>query len=267
MDLRITLIQTDIIWENIQENLNKYERQLETIDETDVVVYPEMFATGFSMNPTSIAQAENEIIVQWIKAQAEKFDIAIIAGFASKTDSEPVQYNNQLVWCEPSGDCSFYSKKHLFRLAGENEYYSAGNEQLVINYKGWRIHPFVCYDLRFPVWGRNVIEKDGNPDYAYDCAIYIANWPEARQLQWNTLLQARAIENQCYIVGVNRVGVDGNGYKYSGNSVAHAPKGNTLTSIEPSVEVHETVTLSKQDLDKYRSRFPFVLDADLFDIT
>lgn len=266
MDLRITLIQTDIIWENTQENLNKYEQQLETIGETDVVVFPEMFATGFSMNPTHIAQTENETIVQWVKVQAEKYKIAIVAGFASKTDSESVQYNNQLVWCEPSGKCCFYSKKHLFRLAGENEYYSAGNDQLIINYKGWRIRPFICYDLRFPVWGRNVIESDGQPDYAYDCAIYIANWPQARQLQWNTLLQARAIENQCYVVGVNRVGVDGNGYKYSGNSVVHCPKGTTLSNIEPSTEMHETVRFSKQDLDKYRSRFPFVLDADLFEI-
>lgn len=266
MELHITLVQSDIVWENSSANLERFEKHIQNAPhESDVIVLPEMFSTAFSMKPENIAVPLDSEVVEWIRTQSAKYNKAIIAGVATLQKSGNATKNfNSLIWSEPNGTLLVYNKRHLFRMAGEHKHYSSGTQPLIIHYKGWRIRPFICYDLRFPVWCRNIARHNDTPQYEYDCAIFIANWPEARRLHWSTLLKARAIENQAYVIGVNRIGTDFKGFSYSGDSAAIDPAGDELTSINPSEHHIETVCLSKEKLETYRTKFPFILDADFF---
>lgn len=265
--LRISMVQADILWENVAENLSHFSRILDALaGTTDIIVLPEMFATGFSMNSAQIAQPQNGAIGQWLKDEADRCQCAIVAGVViEETTGAEKHYFNRLLWTEANGAQQWYDKRHLFGMAGENLHYTQGSNPIIINYLGWRIRPFVCYDLRFPVWCRNVAAGPaGNPDFVYDCALYIANWPASRSLQWSTLLRARAIENQCYTIGVNRVGTDAKAYAYSGDSAAISYQGADMLCIAASAEQAATVLLDKRDQDAYRRKFPFINDADTF---
>lgn len=262
-DLKISLLQTDIQWESVEVNLKNAEMMISKLGETDIAVLPEMFATGFSMNSAKTAQPMGGSIVSWIKDTASKYNTAIIAGVAI---SEGNEIFNRLIFCDSKGTISTYDKRHLFRVAGEHKAYSAGSQSGIIHFKSWRIRPFVCYDVRFPVWGRNVVFKDDKATFQYDCAIYIANWPELRREHWTTLLRARSIENQSYIIGVNRIGKDAKNYPYSGDSVAYNHVGKQLSEIEPHIQSAETVTLSAEQLENYRVKFPFIEDADNYNL-
>ncbi len=261
-ELSITVIQSNLHWENVDQNLAMFAQKLSAIEiTTDLIVLPEMFNTGFSMESAKLAETMNGKTVTWMKEMAKKSNAAII-GSLIITENE--NYYNRLVWSQPNGECFTYDKRHLFRMADEDKSFSAGQERLIINYKGWRICPLVCYDLRFPVWSRN---SDAEGKTAYDCLIYIANWPEARKAPWSKLLEARAIENQCYLVGVNRVGNDGKEIAYSGNSAIIDPKGEEICSFKESAEMTQTGSLSLKELNDFRAKFPVEMDADEFKIT
>jgi len=261
MSLKVTIIQSDLHWENVDENLAMFSEKINALSEqTDVIVLPEMFNTGFSMLSEKLAETMNGKTVTWMKDQAKKSE-AVITG--SLIVEEHNKYYNRLVWAQPNGDFYTYDKRHLFRMADEHEHFSAGKERLIVNYKGWRICLMVCYDLRFPVWSRNFIN---NESPAYDCLIYMANWPEARKAPWNKLLEARAIENQCYVLGVNRVGKDGKDISYSGNSVVVNPRGEAISSIPEHKNCTETMSLSLDELNNFREAFPVSKDGDEFEI-
>ena len=251
--INVTLIQSDIIWENRILNLKKYQEKIDKIGSTDLIILPEMFTTGFSMNPEDISETMNGETIQWMKDNASKMNSAICGSIIIE---EGDKYFNRFIWVNPDGSIHQYDKKHLFSFAGENKNYTAGNEKIIIEYKGWKICPLVCYDLRFPVWSRN--SED------YDLLIYVANWPNKRKLAWKSLLVARAIENQCYVIGVNRVGYDENNY-YSGESKLVNALGETLY-INSHVEDIYTTTISKYELNKVRDQLPFLNDKDNYKI-
>lgn len=263
-NLRLSLFQSDIKVLDVEGNLQLYADQLHKMSsETDVAVFPEMFASGFLMDPSSVCTCQ-ERILDWLQEQSQIHEIAIVAGLAY-FDEDSNTYFNRLVWVQADEEILSYDKRHLFRMAGEDTHFSSGGKRLVVEYKGWRICPFVCYDLRFPVWSRNVsFEKPEHVDYVYDCAVYIANWPKARRMQWLGLLKARAIENQSFVVGVNRVGMDNNGYEYSGDSVVFSPLGEEVVVCPEGIASVETIVLNKEMLKKYRSHFTFVSDADRY---
>jgi len=262
MDLNVGIIQSDIVWESVDENLENFKTNIEKLskNDADIIVLPEMFSTGFSMNSPTISQGMEGKTVTWLKEQAVANSVVLIAGVAIEEDGN---FFNRLIWCNENGDTLTYDKRHLFRIAGEHKHYKQGEGKIIIDYKGWKICPFICYDLRFPVWSRNVMNIDNVPDFAYDCAIYIANWPESRQMHWSTLLKARAIENQSFVIGVNRIGTDSKGFAYSGNSVVHKPDGTELFTADPHKKTVENIILKQEDLNNYRKKFPFILDADL----
>lgn len=263
--LSISLIQLDLVWENPAANLALIEQELTKISNTDIVVLPEMVNTGFSMNSARLAEPMNGETITNLSALAKTNNVAIIASFICQENNH---YYNRLVFIEPEGKLHHYDKRHLFRMAGEEDHFTAGNNRIIINYKGWKILPLVCYDLRFPVWSRNTFDTDRktylNP--AYDVLVYIANWPKARVGAWDKLLLARAIENQAYVIGVNRVGIDGNDVLYSGNSAVIDPKGEYI--LTPVIE--ETITLISQlsyaELKNFREKFPVGMDADEFEL-
>ncbi|MFT4204770.1 MAG: amidohydrolase [Chitinophagaceae bacterium] len=258
-DLTVTLIQTDIVWEDKAANRKNLEAKINAIQQkTQVVILPEMFTTGFSMSPETTAETMDGDSVQWMKSVAQKKKI-ILAG--SLAIQENGQYYNRLAWVLPNGQIYHYNKRHLFGYAGEDRHYIAGENRVVVSVNGWRILLQVCYDLRFPVWARQQATPE-NP-YEYDAIIYVANWPEKRNLPWKTLLQARAIENICYVIGVNRVGNDGNGLYHSGDSRIVHPLGKILYE-QADAEDMFTYTLRKEELEKTRNRFPFAKDADSF---
>jgi omega-amidase len=255
-DLTITLLQSNLYWENPGANLAMFEEKIWKIKEpTDVIVLPEMFTTGFTMNAPALAEPMNLSAFKWMKQLAAQTG-AIITG--SVIIKEKEKYFNRLIWMQPDGKFFYYDKRHLFRMAEEHLVYSPGVEKLLVTWKGWNIRPLICYDLRFPVWSRNRNNE-------YDLLIYVANWPEARRQPWKTLLQARAIENLSYVVGVNRIGKDGKEIPYSGDSGIVSPKGEWLWQKEYSEEIF-TYTLSKTELDSFRAKFPANLDADDFSI-
>lgn len=257
-DIAVTLVQADLLWENPQGNLAVFDAHFKAIanHKSDLVVLPEMFTTGFSMSPEKLAEPMNGLTVEWLKNQAKAINKILVGSVIIK---EGGHYYNRLLVVQPNGAVDHYDKKHLFRYAGEDARYSAGDQPLILEINGWKIAFYICYDLRFPVWSRNI-------DLKYDLAIYIANWPQRRNLHWQTLLKARAIENQAYVIGVNRVGVDGNGINYSGESVCIDPKGESITHITPSQVQIETAVLSKNDLLVYRDNFPAFKDADPFSL-
>ena len=253
-NLNIALIQEDIVWENSYANLNLFDKKLKNIAAADLVILPEMFNTGFSMNPEKVAQGKNGVAVSWMKEKAIEGNFAMIGSIATQENNK---YYNRLMMSYPCTSVKHYDKRHLFRMGGEHEEYSAGTESKVWPYFGWRIKALVCYDLRFPVWSRN--KND------YDLLIYIANWPAPRAEVWKTLLKARAIENQCYVVGVNRVGQDGRGIKYNGDSMVVDPKGIVIEKLDNKPGII-TSQLNLSELNVFREQFPVHLDADEFEL-
>lgn len=252
--LRISLVQTDLFWHQPEQNRAMLTDKLASLKETtDLIVLPEMFTTGFTMQPESVAEPEQGETLAWMLAQARTLNSAICGSVVVKSDQG---YHNRFYWAQPDGQHYHYDKRHLFRMAGEHQFYCAGETALVIEYLGWRIFPQICYDLRFPVWSRNQGQ--------YDLAIYVANWPEVRRHPWQVLLQARAIENLCYVAGVNRVGTDANQLPYSGDSALIDFKGQPQLSAAPGVEFVQTTCLSKQALIDFRTAFPAFSDADPF---
>jgi predicted amidohydrolase len=257
-DLRVTLVQADLAWQDAVANRAQLAELIQPLaGTTDLIVLPEMFTTGFMMEPERWAEPANGPTVDWLRALAKETN-AVIAGSVATQDGE--RYYNRLLWVTPQQVVRSYDKRHLFRMAKEHEHYSLGNDRIIVELNGWRICPLVCYDLRFPVWSRN-----GSGDRSYDLLIYVANWPERRRYAWQALLRARAIENLCFCVGVNRVGVDGVNIAYSGDSVALDYLGQALTesSERPFVQ---TVRLNYQALSDFRQRFPAHLDADAFEL-
>jgi omega-amidase len=254
-DIKITTIQSDIYWEDIDANLSMFEQKLFGIENTDIIVLPEMFTTGFTMNSVNLAEEKSDKTIAWMLNKAKLKKACIVGSFIYKENNK--NYNT-LVWAFPDGNYKTYHKRHLFRMANENNFYSFGKERLTVIYKNWKICPLICYDLRFPVWSRN--------NENIDLYIYIANWPETRITAWNKLLQARAIENLAYIVGVNRVGKDGNGINYSGSSVLIDFKGDLIEEHSNEKESIITSLLSKNKLQKFKTKFPAYLDADEFKV-
>jgi len=252
-DLKVTLLQTDIAWEAPAENLLRLDQRLGDVGDTSLIVLPEMFSTGFTMNPAAVAERMDGRAVTWMreKAAAKGADIT-----GSLVIEDGGRYFNRMVWAKADGGLHHYDKKHLFTFAGEDGHYTPGSKQVIVPVAGWKVATFVCYDLRFPAWSRNL-------DGRYDAALYIASWPQRRTKHWQALLQARAIENQAYVIGVNRVGTDGNGVAYSGDSMLIDPLGEVLFHQSEN-ECLYPASLSRARLDEVRTTFPFLKDADRF---
>jgi predicted amidohydrolase len=255
-NLRVSLVQTDLVWEDPSANCAQLEEKLAVLAGlTDVVILPEMFATGFSMTPAG-AEIGKGPALQWMQVQAKRLGALLVGSLKVKHNTS---FYNRLYAVEPSGAYTSYDKRHLFRMGGEHKFYQSGDQQVIVTYKGWEIALFVCYDLRFPVWSRNV-------GLAYDAAIYVANWPAPRANAWRTLLQARAIENLAYVVGVNRVGMDANDLAYAGDSLLVNFKGDLLLDLKSKDQIL-TSELSHEALSEFRTKFPAHLDADSFSLS
>ena len=279
--LTITTIQTNLFWEDKTANLQLLEEKINSIKEkTEIIVLPEMFTTGFSMKPELLAETMDGETVQWMKRIAAEKKIiltgsAIISngqtGTVSPANAGVIpEYYNRLIWMLPNGQYGVYDKRHRFGYAGEDDHYTAGTKRLIASVKGWKINLLVCYDLRFPVWARqspprHEMERGLGGEVEYDILIYVANWPEKRIAAWKILLQARAIENQCYVVGVNRVGKDANDIYYSGESMIIDPMGEVLYTKKDAEDIF-TMTLEKSHLQMVREKLPFLKDADEFQI-
>ena len=256
-DLKITLIQADLKWEDKVHNLNHLSSLINSISEpTDIIVLPEMFTTAFSMKPEEFAEKLPSESLQWMQKQAAKKQAAIVGSFMVNDEGK---YYNRLYFVKPDGSFEQYDKRHLFRMGNEQEHFSQGEKPLVFEYKGWKIQALICYDLRFPIWAKNTYNK-GN--YGYDACILVANWPAVRSQVWKTLSSARAVENQAYWIGVNRIGVDGHGLDHSGDSNIWDAKGITMIEAEPSKEFVKTISISKEELDDFREKFTVGLDWD-----
>lgn len=253
--LKLSLFQTDIIWEDIAENLSRVYNKLQTLkEETDIVVLPEMFSTGFSMQSEAMAETIDEKTIGTLKEWASQFEVAITGSFIAKENGK---YYNRGFFILPNQEVWYYDKRHLFRMGDETKHFSGGNKKLIVNYKGWNICLLICYDLRFPVWSRNT----GNE---YDLLLYVANWPASRRHVWDALLPARTLENMSYVCGVNRVGVDGNNLSYNGGSIVYSPKGETLAKAPDDMESVITVEINLESLRNLREKFPVWKDADEF---
>lgn len=256
--LTVTLIQANLQWENKKVNLMAFEDKIRPLKgQTQLILLPEMFSTGFSMKPKELAEEMNGESVTWMKRVAQENQV-IVAG--SLIIQEGSNYFNRLIWMLPNGQYGTYDKRHLFGYAGEDQQYNAGSKRLIASVNGWRINLQVCYDLRFPVWARQQSQQEG---FEYDLLVYVANWPERRRHAWTTLLQARAIENQCYVIGVNRVGEDGNNIYHSGDSMLIDPLGDVLYTKKDEEDVY-TALLQSEQLQKVRNSLPFLKDADGF---
>ena len=268
-DLKITIIQSDLHWENKAANLAMFAQKIASVSElSDIIVLPEMFTTGFSMKPQAFAETMNGDTLAWMLKQANGKACVITGSFICEENGS---FYNRLIWAKPDGTYLYYDKRHLFRMANEDEHYTAGARKLIVELNGWKICPLICYDLRFPVWSRNTSankNKDAKEDvnYEYDLLIYVANWPEVRSYPWKTLLLARAMENQCYVVGVNRVGNDGNSVYHSGDSAIVNAKGIVISKTKAHEEKIETISLNYSELNAFRKAFPAMLDADEFEI-
>ncbi|WP_395625733.1 amidohydrolase [Daejeonella sp.] len=254
--LKITTFQSYLFWENIDKNLQNLGLRLNSIREkTDLIVLPEMFSTGFSMNPVNLAEEMGGKTMKWMHDQARKFE-SVVTGSLIIKESE--KYYNRLIWMRPDGSHEQYDKRHLFGFGEEDQHYTAGTKKLFVELNGWKICPVICYDLRFPVWLRNINEE-------YDLLLIVANWPERRSLHWRSLIPARAIENQTFVVAVNRVGHDGNEVFHSGDSMCIDPNGKVIY-YKPNDEDLYTFTINKNDLTQARINFPFLKDADSFQL-
>lgn len=255
--LHIAAIQSHLSWEDRSANLKHLQKMINNLNNepVDLVILPEMFTTGFTMNASQCAEAPEGESLEWMRKQASRLNAAFCGSIIVQ---EGALYYNRLYFVWPDGNYQTYDKRHTFSYAGEDQVFSRGKNRLIINYKGWKICPMICYDLRFPVWSRNTEE--------FDVLIYVANWPESRIQAWDTLLPARAIENLCYTIGVNRVGQDGNQIDYNGHSVFYDPLGQSIAQLNDGVEGMVRRTLEKKGLEKVRSRYRFLDDRDEFDI-
>ena len=259
-ELKVTLLQMPLVWENVDANLNFFTDKISRIKEqTDVIVLPEMFSTGFTMSSKTVAETMIGKAIQWMRQQAAAKNCVLTGSIITK---EKGKYYNRLIWMRPDGSFEKYDKRHLFRMANEQKYYSKGKQKRIVELKGWKICLMVCYDLRFPVWSRRV----ANTENDYDVLLYVANWPERRSHAWKSLLVARAIENQSYVLGLNRVGLDGNNINYSGDSAVLNYLGEPMSNFPSNKESIETTTISKKKLLDFRKSFPAELDADSFEI-
>jgi omega-amidase len=253
--LRVSLVQADTVWESPAANRRALEAATAGLaGGTDLVVLPEMFPTGFSMQPERLAEEADGQSVQWMSALARRLDAAVTGSLITRVDG---RHYNRLYWATPDGALVHYDKRHLFRMGGEDRHYAPGMDGLVVAWRGFRVAPLVCYDLRFPVWSRR---RSG---YDYDVLLYVASWPAPRRHAWRSLLVARAIENQCYVVAVNRVGPDGTGASHAGDSVVHDFLGQPLVELGAEAAV-ASAALDRPALDAFRDRFPAQLDADRF---
>jgi len=262
--MNITLIQTSLFWEDREKNLVHFQKLISSIpNPTDLIVLPEMFTTGFTMKPEKNAEEHLGSGFEFMKRMAHQKKAIITGSISTKEHSN---YYNRLYWVEPDGKTDTYDKRHLFRMAKEDECYTAGTKKIIKEINGWKICPLICYDLRFPVFSRNTFknQKSKFPQWDYDVLIYVANWPEVRNYPWKQLLIARAIENQCYVIGVNRIGKDGNDYAHSGDSMVINPRGEIISKTAANEESIETITLDKEYLDEFRKAFPVGLDSDDF---
>ncbi|MCB0793570.1 MAG: amidohydrolase [Flavobacteriales bacterium] len=254
--MSITLVQCSLDWEDPLRNCDAMTERLDAVPSgSDLIVLPEMFSTGFTMGSRTLAEPMDGPTVDRMRQWAGAHDAAV---FGSIIVQEGDKRYNRGLFVRPDGAVVHYDKRHLFRFAQEHEHYAAGDRRVVVDWRGWRILLQICFDLRFPVFSRNRGD--------YDLALYVANWPEARRAPWSTLLQARAIENQCYVAGVNRVGEDGNGIAYSGDSVVVDPKGEVLASLGPSAEGLVNCSLDRVSLEEFREKFPVAKDADSFEL-
>lgn len=262
--LFITIIQSDLHWENKQANLDLFEQKILSLPEqSSIVILPEMFTTGFSMKASALAETMDGPSIAWMRKMASTKKVVLTGSLIIEENGN---YFNRLIWMLPTGEMGHYDKRHLFGYSKENEHYQAGNQRLITSVNGWKINLQICYDLRFPVWSRQQSKKDHEemlPEY--DLLIYVANWPERRSHAWKTLLSARAIENQCFVAGVNRVGTDGNGIYHSGDSMIVDPLGEALFHVADQENIF-TIELKKQGLNEIRERFPFLKDGDAFTI-
>ncbi|MEQ8687548.1 MAG: amidohydrolase [Imperialibacter sp.] len=259
-DLKVALIQADLHWESIEANLNMFEEKIWKIkNKPHIIVLPEMFTTGFSMKAKELAEPMNSKTFRWMKQQAAQTQAAILGSYIV---TEKGQYYNRFIAMLPDGTHHQYDKRHLFALAGEADGFTPGTERLIFEWKGWKICPMICYDLRFPVWARNKWEND---TAAFDLLVYMANWPAPRTNAWDTLLQARAIENLSYCIGVNRIGVDGVKAQYLGHSAAYNHKGEELVFNEGKECILEA-TLNYEEMAAFRNRYPFYKEADEFEV-
>lgn len=258
-DLRVAALQTPLIWENPEANRKSIAAQIADMPATDVLALPEMFTTGFSMNAEHIAEPFQEhgmATLDWMREQAAKHNCVVTGSVAVKDEGK---FYNRLFWVRPDGSFSFYNKRHLFRMANEHQHYTPGTERMVEEVKGWKVLPLICYDLRFPELARNSW-KNGTAEF--DVLVYVANWPEVRRHPWSSLLVARAIENQSYLVGVNCAGTDGNGHQYTGDSVILDARGQIISTASPGESQLISATLSRAALEDFREKFPVLMDRE-----
>ncbi len=255
-ELKVVLVQTSLTWESPEENRDVLAKKMDDVEEgVDLIVLPEMFTTGFTMNPSSVAEVMDGTTVSWMQDQAKRSGAALMG---SAVISEGNSYFNRLLFVRPSGKVEWYDKRHAFTLAGEHTVYRVGRQKRVFKYRGWKICPMICYDLRFPVWARNV--------EGYDLLVYVANWPSERVSAWDTLLKARAIENMCYCIGVNRVGEDAYGHRYPGHSAVYDVLGRLVTTPFGDEEMLLISALNKGEIEKYRTKLQFLQDRDTFNL-
>ncbi|MDR0892231.1 MAG: amidohydrolase [Mediterranea sp.] len=255
--MNLSIIQTDIVWEDKAENLRRLHGKLESLaGTTDLAVLPEMFSTGFSMQSEALAEPVDGPTLTTLRQWAGELGMALCGSYIAVEDGA---YYNRGFFLTPEGEAYYYDKRHLFRMGEEPHHFAPGHQHLILPYRGWNICLLVCYDLRFPVWSRNV----GN---AYDLLVYVANWPSSRRPVWDTLLQARALENQCYVCGVNRVGTDGMGLKYDGGSCLYSPYGRAMSTVTDGEEGIATTLLDLPKLRHFRQKFPVWKDADEFQL-
>lgn len=252
-NLKITLVQPEIVWEDRQANLEKYDALIPAIEQTDVIILPEMFTTGFSMQASKIKESMDGESVRWMKKTAAEKDASVLGSLVIEENGKVY---NRAVWVFPDGNLARYDKRHLYTMGYETEHYTAGKSKTIVEFRGWKFCPLICYDLRFPVWSRNAED--------YDVLIYMANWPSPRHHVWKNLLVARAIENQSYCFGVNRVGTDGNGLTYLGDSAMVGAKG--FPEFLGNSEEIRTFSVSHSELYNFRKKFPLLNDRDSFSI-
>jgi len=257
--LNVSLVQSDLTWHDAAENRRTFDRLMQPLTgQTDLIILPEMFSTGFTMDAEAVAEPENGPTTDWLRNAAGTLNAVITGSIVTRARG---RFWNRLIWMRPDGSFECYDKRHLFRMAGEHERYAEGDRKLIVDLFGWKICPLICYDLRFPVWSRNRSGSEG----AYDVLIYVANWPERRRYAWQTLLRARAIENVSYCIGLNRVGKDAKEIEYSGDSVALDFMGQPLVP-ELEGEAARTIALDYEALSAFRKRFPAHMDADSFEL-
>lgn len=258
-DLKVTLVQSKLYWEDRNKNLEHFTGLFKKIKKgsTDIIVLPEMFSTGFSMKSKMLAEEMEGESMSWMRMMAAEKNAVITGSIIIQQGDD---YFNRLIWMAPEGSLRYYDKRHLFRMAKEDQHFTSGRSKLIVEYKGWRICPMICYDLRFPVWCRNTSSQK------FDLLLFVANWPVKRIMAWRQLLIGRAIENQCYVAGVNRIGKDGNGIGYNGHSALIDPAGKKISRTRAGIQSAETIKLSALELEKTRRSLPFLNDADEFEL-